>query len=114
MVGAELHRGVDGLDIRNPFIEGVNGLIDHRQQNAVDDEGREVFGIGGRLPGALHKIDGGIESIVIGRDPANDFDKLHHRRRVHEVQADKAFRPVGRCGKAGNGDRRSVGRDHRI
>ncbi len=66
----------------------------------------------GRLAGALHKVDGGIKGVVIGRDPANDFDKLHHRRRVHEMKADKTFRPVGGGGKPRYGDRRGVGRDH--
>jgi hypothetical protein len=44
VVRAELHRGVDRLDRAHAFIERVDRLIDHGEQNAVDHEGGEVFG----------------------------------------------------------------------
>ena len=34
---------VDRLDIADAFVERVDRLVDHRQQDAVDDEGREIF-----------------------------------------------------------------------
>src|SRR6185503_6561988 len=42
MVGAEPHRRVDRLDRADALIERVDGLVDHRQQDAVDDEGGEI------------------------------------------------------------------------
>ena len=44
VVGAELHRVVDALDRADALVERVDRLVDHRQQDAVDDEGREVLG----------------------------------------------------------------------
>src|SRR5262249_32050944 len=43
VVRAELHGGVDGIDRAYPLIKRVDRLIDHRQQDAVDDEGREIL-----------------------------------------------------------------------
>ena len=53
MVGAQPHSGIDGIHIAHAFIERIDRFVDHRQQDAVDDEGREVFGIGRVLPLAL-------------------------------------------------------------
>src|SRR3984893_7207984 len=44
MVGAEPHRRIDCVDRADAFIERVDGLVDHRQQNAVDDEGGKILG----------------------------------------------------------------------
>ncbi len=37
-------RGVDGVDRADALVQRVDRLVDHRQQDAVDDEGREIFG----------------------------------------------------------------------
>ena len=55
MVGAEPHRLVDRLDRAHAFLERVDRLVDHRQQDAVDDERREVLRHGGRLAEASTK-----------------------------------------------------------
>ena len=39
MIGAQPHGGVDRVDIADAFIERIDRLVDHRQQDAVDDEG---------------------------------------------------------------------------
>ena len=44
VVGAQPHGGVDRLDLADAFIQRVDRLVDHRHQDAVDDEGREIFG----------------------------------------------------------------------
>src|SRR4029434_483204 len=44
-VGADLNAGVDRLDVADALVERIDRLVDHRQQDAVDDEGREVLGI---------------------------------------------------------------------
>jgi 3-hydroxybutyryl-CoA dehydrogenase len=49
MMGTEPHGGIDCLDRADAFVEGIDRLIDHRQQDAVDDKGRIVFGDRDRL-----------------------------------------------------------------
>ena len=56
MVGAEPHGGVDRLDIPDALIERVHGLVDHREQNAVDDERRKILGVGCGFSDFLHNI----------------------------------------------------------
>ncbi len=52
---------------------------------------------------------GGLEGLILGRDAAHQFDQLHHRYGVHEMDTDEAFRPVSLRGKPGDRDRRCVG-----
>jgi hypothetical protein len=33
-----------------PFVERIDRLVDHRHQDAVDDEGREILGLAAVLP----------------------------------------------------------------
>ena len=61
MVRAELHRGVDRLDGADALVERVDRLVDHRQQDAVDDEGREVLGDRDRLAELLDELPARIE-----------------------------------------------------
>ena len=114
MVGAEPHRGVDRLDGTDAFVERVDRLVDHRQEDAVDDECGEVFGDGDRLVESRHIGLRRLESGVLRRDAADDLDQLHDRHRVHEVNADEAFRPIGLGRQAGDRDRRGVGRKQRL
>ena len=76
MVGAELHRGVDRLDRADALVERVDRLVDHRQQDAVDDEGREVLGRDRRLAQLQGELAGRREGRVVGRDAADQLDQL--------------------------------------
>src|SRR5690606_13072554 len=78
-------------------------------QNAVDDEGGEVLGDGGGLAQAFGEGDGGVVGGGRGGDAAHDLDQLHHRRRLHEMQADETVGPVGGRGQTSDRDRRGVG-----
>src|SRR6202050_622455 len=88
LVGAELHRGVDIGHAADAFIERVDGLIDHRQQHAIDDEAGEVLrchrtfaeAIGERLSRAI--------CLFGSREAANDLDQLHRGNRIHEMHSD--------------------------
>jgi hypothetical protein len=42
---------------------------------------------------------------------ADHLDQLHQRHRIHEMNADKAFRTIGRGGKPSDRDRRCIGAD---
>ncbi|MNC48953.1 hypothetical protein D3C75_980990 [compost metagenome] len=109
MVGAQLQRLVDRGDIAHALVQDIDGLVHHRHQDAVDDEGGEVFGFGGDLAQALGEGDGGFIGGGRGGDAAHDLDQLHRRRRLHEVQADETIRPVADRGQAGDRNGRGVG-----
>ena len=111
MMGAEPHRRVDRLDVADAFIERVDRLVDHRQQDAVDDEGRKIFRDRDLLAELGDELLGGLEGRVVGGDAADDLDQFHQRHRIHEMNADEALRPVGGGGKPRDRDRRGVGAD---
>ena len=101
------------LDRADAFIERVDRLVDHRHQDAVDDEGREVLGVGDVLAEPLDDADGGVVGFLVGRKAADHLDQAHQRDRVHEVKADETFGTVRRRAEPRDRDRRRVGRQHR-
>jgi hypothetical protein len=109
VVGAELHGGVDGLDRPHPFEERVDRLVDHRHQDAVDEEGREVLGYCGGFAQTADHVARRLEGLLGGGDAADQLHELHHRHRVHEVDAQEFFGPVGARGQPRDGDRGGVG-----
>src|SRR5579885_709674 len=77
MMCAEAHGLIDRLDIADAFVKHVDRLVDHRQQNAVHDEGGEILRNGGNLAEACDIFLGGFEGLIAGGDAADEFDKLH-------------------------------------
>src|SRR4029077_18666035 len=77
MMGAEPHCRVDPLNVPDAFIECVDRLVDHWQQDAIDDEGREIL----RYRDGLVKLDdkslAGLEGGVVGSNAADKLDKFH-------------------------------------
>ena len=63
MIATELHSLVDVLSVCIPLGEHEERFIDHRQQNAIDDEVRRAFDGDGRLAELLRKR----HSCVMGR-----------------------------------------------
>ena len=100
----------DGADA---LIQRVDRLVDHRQQDAVDDEGREILRDGRDLAEAFDELARSRERLVLGRDAADQLDQLHHRHRVHEMHADEALGPVGGGRQTRDGDGRGVAGEHR-
>ena len=96
------------------MIEAVDGLVDHRQQDAVGDEPGVVVGLGRRLAESEGEIPGDLERLLRGRQPGDDLDQLHHRHGVHEVHADDPVRPPGLGGDAADGDGGGVGGQDRF
>jgi hypothetical protein len=73
------------------LVEGHHGFVDHRHQDAVDDEARHVSGRTVVLPMRWARcVDGGMGGIA-GGEAADDLHQLHHRHGVHEVHADEAM-----------------------
>src|SRR5258708_39415592 len=97
MVGTEPHRGVDGLDVAHTLIERIDGLVDHRLQDAIDDEGGEVLGIGGRLAGPPDDFGRRMERRFVGGDVAYTLDDLLYPNRAHAMTADQPLPPA--CGR---------------
>ena len=104
MIGPQFQRLIDGLHIAHAFIKRIDRLVDHRDQDTVDDEGRVILGAGRCF---AQTADHGQERVIglnIGRDAPDQFDQLHHWHRVHEVKPHKTFGPVGARGETGDRD----------
>ena len=78
-----------------PSYKRVNRLVDHRQQNAIDDEGREILRNCDRLVEVFDKGARRLESFVVRGDPANQLDQLHARHGIHEMNADETAWAIG-------------------
>ncbi|ORE92369.1 hypothetical protein ATO13_15644 [Stappia sp. 22II-S9-Z10] len=114
VVGAEPHPGVDRLHRADALVQRIDRLVDHRQEDAVDDEGGKILRRRRHLAETRHEAGGELEGLVRRRNAAHQLHELHHRDGVHEMDADEPFRPVRRRGEAGDGDRRGVGGEHRF
>src|SRR5215468_6944712 len=67
LVGAELHRGIDVLGGAQTLHQGIGRLVEHRDEDPVDDEPRVVAGGHHRLPHRLGEAPGPLEGAVRGR-----------------------------------------------
>jgi hypothetical protein len=95
MMRAEPHGRIDRLDVPDTLIERIDRLVDHRQQDAVHDERREIFRHRDGLAKLGDKSFACLERRVVGCDASDKLDELHQRHRIHEMNPDEAFRPVG-------------------
>ncbi len=109
MVGAEAHGRVDRFHRADAFVQRVDGFVDHRHEDAVDDESRIILGIGRGLVETAGKGDGGFVRVLAGGEAADHFHQFHQRHRVHEVHADELVGPVGDRGEARDRNGRRIG-----
>src|SRR5438270_4499315 len=72
-VGPELHRGVDVLGGGEAFLQGEARLVEHRNEDAVDDEPGHVLREDGRLAHLLGQRASGRVGLVAGLRAADDF-----------------------------------------
>jgi len=63
------------LDVADALIQRVDRLVDHRQQDTVDDEGREILGYRDLLAELGDEGLGRVEGLVIGGDAADQLDQ---------------------------------------
>src|SRR6516164_3817591 len=112
MIATELHSFVDVLSARISFRKDEEGFVDHRQENAIDDESRCAFDGDGRLT----KLPGQRRSCVVGSitglQPTHYLDQWHDGDRIEEMQADESLGMRDRGRKLGNGYRGGVGGDN--
>ena len=84
--------GVDVLGRAEALVQREAGLVEQRDQHAVDDEAGDVARRDRRLAEPLGERARRLVGRVAGRQAADDLDQLHQRHRVHEVHADHAIR----------------------
>ncbi len=70
VICAELHGCINGIHRADTFVKNVDGFVDHRQQDAVNDEGREIFRDSQGLVEAGNEFARTFEGGVLGRDTA--------------------------------------------
>ena len=109
MVGAQLHGGVDALSGGNAGVQNVSSLVDHGNQDLVDDEAGSLVDLDGLLADGHGAVPNGLEGLVGGVGAADDLNQLHDGGGVEEVHADEAVSALGGGGDGGDGDGGGVG-----
>ena len=128
----EIHVEADQVDqLERPHPEAA-GVADHRVERrrvggalgeepqrfrverpraAIDDEPGRRSRAHGRLAPRERRGIRGLDDIGRGREPADDFDQRHRRRRIEEVHADDPLGALHSRGERRDRDRRSVRRE---
>ena len=109
MVRAEHHGLVDILDRGNAGLDQADGLVDHRDQDLVDDEARSLSDLDRLLADLLGEVVDEVEGLLRGVGAADDLNELHAGHGVEEVHADDGVLEAE--AHLGDGQRRGVGRE---
>ncbi len=104
MTHSELHYLIDGFHIGHAFLEGEDGFVDHGDQDAVADKSGGILDEDGCFPERPCESHGGFQCGRAGGFALDDFNQLHQRDRVEEVQADHPVRVVDGFSDAGDAD----------
>ena len=110
MVRAEHHGLVDILDRGNAGLDQADGLVDHRDQDLVDDEARSLGDLNGLLADLLGEVVDEVEGLLRSVGAADDLNELHAGHGVEEVHADDGVLEAE--AHLGDGQRRGVGREN--
>ena len=92
--GAEAHALVDVLGARRSLLEHAHRVVEHGDQDPVDDEAGRVAAGDGVLADLLRERVGRVERRVRGELAADDLDERQDRRGVEEVHPDDAVGPA--------------------
>ena len=111
---AVLHAGVEILGRDPGLVEHAHAVVQQRDQHTVDDEAGRVGAADRRLAELRAEGEGGLEDVVRRSFCTNDLDEGHQWRRVEEVHADRALRPLEHRGDCGHRQRRGVRREDRV
>ena len=112
MVGTQLHSGVDTGDVGDALHLDEGSLIDHRDQDAVDDEAGSLIDLNGGLADLNADLLDGLDGLGGGVHTGDDLDKLHAVSGVEEVHADQ--RTAQTLADLGDGQRGSVGSENAL
>ena len=102
VVGPQFHRTVNRHHVADTFIQRIDGLIDHRHQQSVDDKSRKIFCAGRGFAQIFNYLLTGPKGWLVCGDAPDQFDQLHHRHRVHKVKPHEFLGSVGAAGQTGD------------
>lgn len=111
---AELHAVVDVLLGGDTGLERADGVEQVRHEQEVDDEAGRVLRLDHDLADLLAEGAGALEDLVRRREGAHDFDQLHERDGVEEVQTHEVLGALRGGGHVTDGQRRGVRREDRV
>ena len=109
VVTAAHHTLVHVLHCADVLIQNLYGLVEHRQQHAVDNETGLVLGQDGALAHVLAHCCHGVNGGLIGAQAVNNLHQAHNRHRREEVHSHNLLRTGSGSGQAGHRDRRGIG-----
>ena len=107
MVGTQLHSGVDAGDVGNALHLDEGSLVDHRDQDAVDDEAGSLVDLDRLLADGNGDLLDLLDSLSGSVAASDDLDELHAVCGVEEVHTDQ--RTADTLADLGDGQRRGVG-----
>ena len=97
VVGAQHHALVDVLSAGDAVGEDADSLVDHRDEDAVDDEAGGFLHLHGLFADGRGQFNDALGDLVAGELSLDDFNKGHTVGGVKEVHADE----LGGTGRAG-------------
>ncbi len=114
MAAAVDHALVDVLGRGESALQRAHRAEQVRNEQQVHDEPRVVLGRDRDLPQRLGERPRALEGLLAGRHRLHDFDQLHDRHGIEEVEPDRAIGPGGGGGHLDDRQRRGVGREDRV
>ncbi len=94
VVHSELHDAVDGFRFGHTFLQGQDGFVDHRAENAVGDKARGIVARQGGFAHLFCRFNNGLIRPVTCAVSIDDFNEFHDGNWIHEVHADDLVRSV--------------------
>ena len=110
MIGTELHGSVDAFDGGDALGVDADGLVDHRDQDTVDNEAGGFLDMDRNLAHLLGDLNNLVNRLGGGVLAGDDFDQLHDGGRIEEMHADN--RMLHAVGNLGDRERGGVGAEN--
>ena len=110
----EPHALVDVLRARRSLLEHAHRVVEDGDQDPVDDEAGRVVARDRVLADALREGVGRVECGGRRELAADHLDEREHGRRVEEVHAGEALRPLEGGGDLGHRERGGVRRENGV
>ncbi len=74
---AQFHDGIYALGFGDAFVQGKDGFVDHRHENAIGDEARGILHHNGRLAHLPADFQNRCQRFVAGVFAAHHFEQRH-------------------------------------
>ena len=89
MIGAQHHALVDVLSAGDTVGEDANSLVDHRDEDAVDDESGSFLHLHGLFADGRGQFNDALGDFIAGQLTFDDFNQCHTIGGIEEVHADE-------------------------